>query len=381
MYEILMQRLDPEMKEGTILEWLKKEGDHVQKGEIVARVEGEKVIFDIEAPQSGVLAKISVKKGTSVPVGQLIAILAEPGEDVPEAIETQAEAPLKKADKHLKVSPAARRTAKEHDVDLTKIKGSGPEGRIVKRDVLAVIKGIVERAEVVPSPELMEVIPLAGIRKTIADRMTSSYRTIPHVAITMEINMSEALRLRQTIEDIKDTKIPFTAFLTKVVANVLKHHPIHNATVDGDRIKVFKNVNIGIAVALEKGLIVPVVHNADRKNVIEITSLVNDLIKKAKERRLSMEELKGGTFTITNLGGFGVDIFTPIINPPQTAILGVGRIADKPRVANGQIKVLPVMTLTLVFDHRVIDGTKAARFLQDIKKLFEDPHKLFDELL
>jgi pyruvate dehydrogenase E2 component (dihydrolipoamide acetyltransferase) len=374
MREIILPRLDPEMKEGTILEWIRKEGDAVKKGEPIAEVEGEKVIFEVEAPESGILARILVSEGKSVPIATPIAILAEKEEEVAKAMEIQVRAPVKE-EKTLRASPAARKIAIEHGVDLAKIDGSGPGGRIVKLDVLKFVEEMVK--EKVSPLEVERVIPLRGIRKTIAERMASSYRTIPHVAITMEVNMSEAVKLREKMEGMMNSKIPFTAILTEVLANALGKHPILNATLDEDQIKIFKDINVGIAVAVEDGLIVPVVHKADEKNITEITSIVKSLIQKAKERRLSVEELKGGTFTITNLGGFGVDVFTPIINPPQAAILGIGRIAEKPRFLNGKIEVLPVMTLTLNFDHRIIDGAKAAEFLQEIKNLLEWPYDLF----
>jgi len=374
MREIILPRLDPEMKEGTILEWIRKEGDAVKKGEPIAEVEGEKVIFEVEAPESGILARILVNEGNSVPIATPIAILAEKEEEVAKAMEVQVRAPVKE-EKTLRASPAARKIAIEHGVDLAKIDGSGPGGRIVKLDVLKFVEEMVK--EKVSPLEVERVIPLRGIRKTIAERMASSYRTIPHVAITMEVNMSEAVKLREKMEGMMNSKIPFTAILTEVLANALGKHPILNATLDEDQIKIFKDINVGIAVAVEDGLIVPVVHKADEKNITEITSIVKSLIQKAKERRLSVEELKGGTFTITNLGGFGVDVFTPIINPPQAAILGIGRIAEKPRFLNGKIEVLPVMTLTLNFDHRIIDGAKAAEFLREIKNLLEWPYDLF----
>lgn len=376
MREIFMPRLDPEMKEGTILKWFKKEGDRIQKGEPIAEVEGEKVIFNVESPETGILARILVKKGNSVPIGTPIAILAESKEEITKAKEFKVELPMKE-EKTLKASPLARKIAKEHSLDLTKIEGSGREGRIVKEDVLRVIQGMIKESEAVPSLEPLEVIPLVGMQRTIADRMTFSYRTVPHAAITMEVDVSEALRLQQTIEKMRETKISFTAFLTKVVAHALKQYRTLNAALDGNRIKIFKNINVGVAVAVEDGLLVPVVHNSDKKSLIEITSLLKKLIEKARERKLSMDELKDGTFTITNLGGLGVDVFTPIINPPQTAILGVGKIAKKPRVVDEQIRVLSMMTLTLVFDHRVINGAKAAQFLQEIKKLLEDPYRVF----
>lgn len=372
MYQVFMQRLDPEMKEGTILEWLKKEGDSVQAGEPVVRVEGEKVIFEIEAPENGILAKLLVGTGTSVPVGKEIAIIAGPGEKIPEFMGIQKEPPHKKATESPKATPAARRIAKEHNIVLAEVDGSGPSGEVVKRDVLAIVKEMSTK-----KTESAELIPLVGMRKTIADRLTSSYRTVPHVAVTMEADMSESLRLHEILKKIGKIKIPLTAFLAKVVAKALKSHPVHNATVEGAQVRILENINMGIAVALDEGLIVPVIHDADKKSIFEIARLFTDLVKKARERSLSMEELKHGTFTITNLGAFGIDVFTPIINPPQTAILGVGRIAEKPRAVGGQIKVLPVITLTVVFDHRAIDGAQAARFLQEIKKLLEDPYELF----
>lgn len=378
MYQVLMQRLDPEMKEGTILEWLKKEGDNVHKGEPIARVEGEKVIFEIEAPENGILIKLLVETGTSVSVGKQIAIIAEPGEKIPEFKEIRKELSPKKANETPKATPAARKIAKEHNIVLAEVNGSGPTGEILKRDVLAIVEEMsTKKTETVASPESVELIPLVGMRKTIADRLTSSYRTVPHVAVTMEADMSESLRLHEILEKIEKTKIPLTAFLAKVVAKALKSHPVHNATVEGAQVRILKNINMGIAVALDEGLIVPIIHDADKKSIFEIARLFTDLVKKARERSLSMGELKHGTFTITNLGAFDIDVFTPIINPPQTAILGVGRIAEKPRAVGGQIKVLPVITLTVVFDHRAIDGAQAARFLQEIKKLLEDPYELF----
>jgi pyruvate dehydrogenase E2 component (dihydrolipoamide acetyltransferase) len=375
VHKVLMPRVDAGMREGTILDWLKKEGDSVRKGDPLAKVEGEKVVFDVEAPVSGVLKELLVTEGTTISVGQPIAIIAEEGEEAPKEMEVSVEAP---PEKRIRASPAARRIAREHGLDLTKIKGNGPEGMIVEKDVLHAISA--EKPEVPPSFEIVEVIPLTGMRKTIADRMVYSYRTAPHVAITMEVDMTEALKLHQTIEKIRGVDIPLTPLLTTVTALALKHHPIMNSVLERDQIKIIKNINIGVAVALEDGLIVPVVHDADKKDLIEIASLVRELIEKARKRELSIEELRGGTFTITNLGGFGVDIFTPIINPPQTAILGVGKIMERAKVVDKQIRAAPIITLTLVFDHRVVDGAKAAQFLKEIKELLEDPYKLFANL-
>jgi len=339
MREILMPRLDPEMKEGTILEWLKKEGSKVRKGEPIARVEGEKVVFEVEAPDNGILAKVIVKEGTSVPVGQSIAILAETEEEITRA--TIIETPP------VKIETFKKQISGEPEVSRLNV----------------------EKLE-----------SLVGMRKTIAERMTYSYRTIPHVAITMEVNMSETLKLKETFEKKLGTRIPFSALMAKIVAYALRKYPLFNATLDEDsnQIKIFKEINIGIAIAVEDGLVVPVVHDADKKSLLEIASIIKGLIQKASERKLTAEELRDGTFTITNLGSFGVDVFTPIINPPQVAILGIGRIKQEPRASAEEIRVVPVMTLTLVFDHRVTDGAKAAQFLKEIRDLLEKPGILFE---
>lgn len=374
-----MPRLDPEMKEGVILEWLKREGDPVQKGDPIAKVEGEKVIFDVEAPESGILRKILANRGVSIPIAQPIAVIAGLDEEKFEIIEIPTEFPSEEIEKErMKISPAARKIAREHELDITEIRGTGPGGRILKKDVLKAIEEVTRKPEVMPL-ETKEIIPLVGMRKTIADRMNYSYRTIPQVTITMEVDMTEAIKLRQTIEKIKDTGISFTAISTKSTAHALRKYPILNSTLEKGQIRIFNDINIGIAVALEEGLIVPVVHYADNRSLSETALLIEELIEKAKERKLSVEELKGATFTITNLGGFGVGIFTPIIYPPQTAILGIGEIAEKPRVRKGRITIAPMMTLSLVFDHRVVDGAKAAQFLREIKELLEDPYALFAE--
>jgi pyruvate dehydrogenase E2 component (dihydrolipoamide acetyltransferase) len=385
MYHVILPRLDPEMKEGTIIEWYKKEGEKIKKGDPLAKVEGEKVIFDVEAPDSGILCQILYSTGVAIPIAQTIAIIAESCEEIgetPTTIETNLddvtiiEPQTTEVKERLKASPAARRLAEKYNLDLKKVLSTGPGGRIVKNDVLRAVEERTKQQEDIEVLETEEIIPFAGMRKTIAERMSYSYKNIPQLAITMEIRVSKAREFIAIVSESREIRIPLTAFLTMVTGRVLKKFPIMNSIVDDSGIKILKNINIGIAIALEEGLIVPVIQNADGKELIELADEVRDLIGKAKERTLSSDELRGGTFTISNLGGFGVDLFAPIINPPQSAILGIGRIAQKPIVENKEIMIEPIMNMTLVFDHRVVDGSKAAEFLGAVKKLIENPIKL-----
>ncbi|MHA2095169.1 MAG: dihydrolipoamide acetyltransferase family protein [Candidatus Hodarchaeales archaeon] len=376
MREILLPRIDPEMKSGTILNWIKMEGDQIQKGEPIVEIEGEKVIFNIESPEKGILAKILVKAGNLVPIGTPIAVLANNKEEIAKTIKLYSK-DITKQEIRLKASPLARRIAKEHSLNLTKIEGTGPKGRISKKDVIRVIEKMKEKVKPVQKLETFKEIPLVGIQKTIADRMTFSRQMIPQAAITMEVDVSNFLQLQQIMKKIMQSKIPFTAFLTKIVANSLRKYPILNSSLEENKIKIFKNINIGIAIAIENGLVVPVVHDSDKKSFKEIVSLIKKLVEKARERKLSIDELNNGTFTITNLGGFGVDVFIPIINPPQSAILGIGKITKKSIVIDNEIKIHPMMTLTIVFDHRIINGEKAAQFLKEIKNVIEDPYEVF----
>lgn len=375
MYEVLLPRLDAGMKEGTIVQWLKKNEDQIQKGEPLVKIEGEKIVFDVEAQSSGIL-RILVKEGTLVPVGTTIAIITSEGEQTAQEIKTEdLAAPSRE---RVAASPAAKRIAKQRCIDIDKIEGSGPSGLITEKDVLNASRA--EGPNIPSQLDIREVVPLIGMRKSIADRMTYSYRTIPHVAISTDVDVSESVKLQKLIEESKNTRIPLTAILTKVVAKALEGYPIVNSTFEDDRISVLGHINIGVAVALEDGLVVPVVHNADQKDLLNVASDIENLLKKAKERTLTSEDLQNGTFTITNLGGFGIDAFSPIINPPQAAILGVGRIKDRTTVLEKQVRIAPIMTLTLVFDHRILDGAKAAQFLGRIAELLTSPSDLFSNL-
>ncbi len=373
--KVVMPRLSLTMKEGTVVQWFKKEGESVQKGEPLVEVLSEKVTYDVEAPESGILRRILVAEGSNVPIDQAIGMIAALDEPITEAAVTAHFSPLEverapavsepkavavaQSEERVLASPAARRLARELGVDLGHVKGTGPEGRIVEDDV----RRFAEQPSVLP--RVKEVIPLVGIRKTTAERLSYSARTAPHSTITMEVNMTNAVKIHE------ETAVSYTDLLIKAVATALRDHPFLNATLENEQIKVFEDINVGFAVATEQGLVVPVVHNADQKTVSEIAAKVKELVEKARQGKLSKEDLTGGTFTITNLGMYGVDVFIPIINPPETAILGVGRIAEKLTLVDNQVKIKPVMQLSLSYDHRIVDGAPAAQFLQKVKQVLE----------
>jgi len=359
--KILMPRLSLTMKEGTVAKWYKKEGEPVNKGEPLVEAVTEKVTYDIEAPESGILRKILILEGTDVPVAEVIGIITAPDEQLTEEITVKTpETEIETIEERIPASPAARRLAKEHGIDLSKVQGSGPEGRIIEEDV----KKFSE--ESLTGPRIKGIIPLTGIRKVAAERVTLSAKTAPHSTITMEVDMTAVAKFRE------ENQVSYTDIIVKAVAKALLENVAVNSTLDGEQIKLFEDINIGVAVATERGLVVPVVHNADKKSLKEISSTLNDLIEKTRANRLSKEELSGGTFTITNLGMFGVEIFTPIINPPEAAILGVGKIIEKPIVVNKEITVRPMMYFSLSYDHRILDGAPAAQFLQKVKQYLEN---------
>jgi pyruvate dehydrogenase E2 component (dihydrolipoamide acetyltransferase) len=359
--EVVMPRLSLTMKEGTVGKWYKEEGEPVEKGEPIVEVISEKATYDLEAPASGILRRIFVREGSDVPVNAVLAMVAAPDEVLTERSETEkvAEAPPE-AESRVVASPAAKRLAREHGIDLSLVEGSGPEGRIVEEDVTKHI----EQAGV-HSPKIKALIPLAGLRKISAERVASSFRTAPHSTLVMEVDVSEAAKLHEKLQ------ISYTAILVKAAAMALVEHPEMNSTLDGDKIKVFEDVNVGVAVATEKGLVVPVVHNANVKPVREIDKIIEESRAKALQEKLSRNEITGGTFTITNLGMYEVDFFTPIINPPEAAILGVGKIAEKPVARGGKVEIRQTMMLSLSYDHRIVDGAPAAAFLRKLKENIE----------
>ena len=371
--EVIMPKLGMTMEEGTIIRWLKEEGERVEEGEPLLEVMTDKVSMEVEAPGSGILRGVLAHEGDVVPVIQAIAYLCAPGEEPSSAVERlakietpameQAPLPAEKAvppiKSRVRASPAARRLAQERGIDLSKVKGTGPGGRITRADVEAFTP---EK----PLPRVAKVIPLSGIRRTIAERMRKSAQEAPHITLTVEVDMGEAGATRGGCS--------YTALIVYLVARILKDHPLLNASLRGDEILLFDEANIGVAVAMEEGLIVPVIKGADTKTLAEIDAEIEELARRAREGELTPDEVTGGTFTVSNLGMYDVDQFTAIINPPESAILAVGRVVDRAVVINGRIVVRPVMSMTLSADHRVLDGAVGARFLRDLKAGLENPH-------
>jgi len=388
-----MPKLGVTMTKGKVTKWLKKEGDTVQKGEGLFELETEKLQTVVKAPDSGVLRKIMASAGTDVPIAGVVALLTMPGEELPDEVvsvarpivteekreTTKVGGPLEMPQARGKISPLARRLAEKYGVDISKVRGTGPEGRIVKDDIL-------REAQTKPAEEKVEFIKVAEVRemttarKVIAERLSQSHMTAVHVTITTSVDMTEMTALRERlspeIENKTGVRLSYTDMITKIISAVLKEYPMLNSSLDGDKIKLYADINIGVAVALEDSLIVPVVHNADQKSLEEISLFLNETIHKARKGELSVDDVTGGTFTISNIGMYDVEVFTPIINPPQCALLGVGKIMKKPWVIDEQVKVRPIAVFSLSFDHRIIDGALAARFIQRIKEVLEKPQAL-----
>jgi len=396
--KVVMPQFNETMRSGKIIAWMKKEGERVDKGKPIVQVETEKLTVEIEAPDNGILAKILAKEGDEIPILQTIAIITvlEESLDIdspPKEMQlTQAEGETEESQKartdmleepervsaRVPISPLARKLAREHRIDLARIKGSGARGRITREDVMREIGGGTTTAP--PELQHAKVIQISKMRKTIAERMSYSAKTAPQVTVTVEADMSQIVRLRERIlPDIEaetGIRLSYTDLLVKAAAVALRQEPILNSRLDGDLIRLVEQINIGVAVEVPEGLIVPVVRDADKKTLAQIARSTKQLIDGARDGKLSSSELAGGTFTITNLGLYGVEVFTPLINPPETAILGVGKIADKPVVSDGKVEIKPMMHLSLSFDHRVIDGALAARFLQRIEQILEHPSSI-----
>jgi pyruvate dehydrogenase E2 component (dihydrolipoamide acetyltransferase) len=425
MKTIEMPKMGDTMEEGRILRWLKKEGDTVKKGEFLAEVETEKVNIEIEAFASGVLRKILVPEGKSARVGAGIALVGSPDEPLSATVSdtttasttgtvkpatipayTEAATPTNGASRaaiaqtvtatpkeRIFISPIARRLAQEHNLDYSHIQGTGPNGRIIRMDIEAALVAqqravpAATYAEPVPEPiasvatfatEDEVEIPLTAMRRAIARRLSQSMQTAPHFYMTSVIDTGKLAGLRQQIneyaaKDPSPVKVSFNDLIVKAVARALVRIPQMNVSFAEDRILQKKQVHIGLAVALEQGLIVPVVQNADQRSILDIARETQRLAEAARNGKLRPEEMSGGTFTVSNLGMFDVESFTAIINPPESAILAVGAITPTPAVVDGQVVVRDRVKVTLSSDHRVIDGAIAARFLQEVKRLLEEP--------
>lgn len=399
---ITIPKLGEEMTEATIIEWRVEEGEWVNKDQIVAVIETEKTAYEMEAPVSG-FVHILVTQDNKVPVSTVIGMIAEsreeleslqkePTKEVPAmAVEVAEVTPAQvtagpEMEERIRISPIARKLAEEHGIDITKITGSGPGGRIVRED----IERAIEEKEKAPPAKVYEVrkvkatIPLKGMRRAIAEHMHQSLSISAQLTYVTEVDMTEVVKLRNELlsqEEAVGARITYTDIFVFALAKALKDNPIINASLIGDEIRIWEDINIGVAVALEGedeyggGLIAPVVKNADKKSLAEISQTIRSLTEKARERKLTPDEVTGNTFTFTNLGSHEgrVDIATPIINQPDSAILGAGAIVEKPVVREGQIVIRPMATISLTFDHRVIDGATAGRFLARVTELLENP--------
>jgi pyruvate dehydrogenase E2 component (dihydrolipoamide acetyltransferase) len=433
--KVIMPKLSPTMEEGQISRWLKKEGDKVSMGEPLAEIDTDKATMEMQALGNGVLRKILINEGQSAPLGQTIAVIGEPDEDIasllseqptqlqlqeqketdvpppaPNVAQPQPQARAAAAattaptaprpvdngrqpqaaasdSGRMIVSPLAARMAAEAGIDLRSLQGSGPGGRIIKRDIEAVISQPQVAPEAPSYPRVVETTrfqqaaaaayrdePASQIRQTIAKRLVTSLGPVPHFFLTAEIEMDRAAEMRKGINALDpDLKISINDIIIKVAAAALIQHPEVNASFQEKFVRYYQQADIGVAVAIEDGLITPVVRAADQKSLSQIAAEVRELAERARSKRLKPEEYTGATFSISNLGMFGIDEFTAVINPPEGAIMAVGAMTAKPVVRENEIVIRQIMRVTMSCDHRVIDGATGARFLQTFKKILENP--------
>lgn len=406
MAEIVrMPALSDTMEEGTLVAWHKKVGDKIEAGELLAEIETDKAVMEFQSFYDGVLLHIGVEEGNAVPVDALIAIIGAEGEDYKAALANEGKAETNKTEEpsadvvetvsaplavetnnansgdRLKASPLAKAMAKEEGIDLAKVSGSGDDGRIVKKDIESYMS---QQSAPKPAPAVKvtqpvgdyEDVSLSQMRKTIARRLGDSKFSAPHFYLTMEICVDKLMATRSQIKKLTETKISYNDFIVKAVAKSLQEHPSINSSWLGDRIRYYKYVNIGVAVAMDEGLVVPVVRNAHHKSLSSIATEIRELAGRARDRKLTPDEMSGNTFTISNLGMFGIDEFTAIINPPDACILAVGCIAPRLVMVDGEVKESNFMKVTLSCDHRVVDGASGSKFLQTLRDTLEEPMRL-----
>ena len=407
--ELNMPQMGYDMQEGTVVRWLKSEDSEVAEGEPIAEIETDKAVVEVESTASGLLRRIVVPEGTTVPVGQPIAIIGTRDEELPEVEATPVKAtepapeaasiPLPPSPTvseaaptpigEIRASPVARRLAEEKGIDLSRIEGTGPGGRITKADVLAV-EPPARGAEAAPAPPVEsgapagkaapgETVPLSRMRQQIARVTVKSKREIPHFYVSAEIDMTRAMEMRQHVNSEvaeEESRVSVNDLIIKACVGALKTYPKFNASFTEDGIQVSPQINVGIAIAEEEGLIVPAIMDCGGKSLAEVARASKDLIDRSKSGTLSSQEYTGGTFTISNMGMFDVSSFAAIIHPPQAAVLAVGTVAKRPVVRDDQVTVAETMTATLSADHRVSDGAEGARFLMEIKRLLEHPLSL-----
>jgi pyruvate dehydrogenase E2 component (dihydrolipoamide acetyltransferase) len=385
--DVIMPALGVAQEKGTLLQWLKSEGESVLKGEPLMEVETDKATVEIEAPASGVLRNLTASAGDEVPVGNRIAVILAPGEKLesefrpagappPETQKTASAENKETSPAASKISgtvlssPAARRIAREKGIDLSKLRGTGPDGAIVAEDVL---RGGPPEASARGPARTKETVQLTPMRRIVGERMAQSKQTAPHFYLSMDVDMTEIGRRRSALKEKKETApVPsLNDYILAACARTLKDFPSVNAAFTEKGVEHYDDINIGMAVALEDGLVVPVIRNADRLSLAELAKQSRELAEKAQKKKLFPLDYEGGTFTVSNLGMFGVDNFIAIINPPQCAILAVGRVAPRVVPYGEGIAVRLLMTMTLSADHRVVDGANAARFLEQVKKRLE----------
>ena len=393
MAEIIrMPKMSDTMEEGIISRWLKKVGDQVNSGDILAEVETDKATMELESYDDGVLLHIGVKNGESVPVNDVIAIIGEKGENIKEILkkeETKKEETITipeindiSKDKRLKASPLAKKIAEEKGINLTNIKGSGDGGRIIKKDIeenTEIISTQNSTNIILPKTigeESFDEVPISQMRKTISKRLSESKFSSPHFYITMEINMDNCIEGRKKINETSEVKISFNDIIIKATAAALRKHPMINSSYLEDKLRTNHHIHIGVAVAVKNGLLVPIIKFADNKSLSHISLEIKNLANKAKNKNLQPSDWEGNTFTISNLGMFGIDEFTAIINPNDSCILAVGGIKNTPIIKNGEIVPGNLMKVTLSCDHRIVDGAMGSAFLQTLKELIEDPIKI-----
>ena len=401
--EVVMPKLGMAMKEGVVSEWNKGVGDSVEKGELIASINSEKIEMDIESPAEGTLLNIAVPEGQGVPPGTVICYIGNTNEKIvtkesgiqTNKVETEQTEisntsepsilPISKTNDRVKISPVARKIAQAANLDISKIQGTGPGGRITKEDVQEAIKKleseplIQEERTISPqaSVEKRKEMSVTGMRKVIAARMKDSLQNSAQLTITLKADVTDVIQLqKQTAKIIQtddENKITITDFIAKAVVLSLQEHPQMNSAYIDETIHLFESVHLGIAVALEKGLVVPVIRNAEACTVRQLAKKGKELAKRAREGQLPSEEMTGSTFTISNLGSYGVEHFTPILNTPETGILGVGAAYDAPVYIGEELKRRTLLPLSLTFDHRVLDGAPASAFFRTVKRYLEQP--------
>ncbi len=382
--QVVMPKLGMAMTEGEVVRWLREDGARVARDEPIVQVMSKKITYEVKAPQEGILRHAAPPKA-KLAVGAVIGYILAPGEELPVIPAAPAAAPGPAPAERpptpageVLATPMAKRLAREHGIDLGEVRGTGPGGRVQESDVLAYLEQRRMAPAAPEAPPAARTVPFAGMRRAIAERMTESLQAMAQVTITTEADVTGLVEFVDRLKAQVD--ISYTAVLVKAVAAALRRHPVLNATLVGDEIRLLDEINIGVGVALEDGLIVPVIRNADRLTLGEIDRELRRLAAAARAGTLTVDEVTGSTFTISNLGMYGIDAFTPIINPPEAAILGVGRIIEKPAVYRGQLAVRSLMTLSLTFDHRIVDGAPAAAFLQTLAGMLAQPALIFGEV-